>query len=171
MTRGILLAVLAFAGICSAAFKSEQWLARRDDDADVLRLRKAYASCVSKLENPAENVVLPLEQYEDGTVKSRLTAGRANIFEDSSFVWAKDLLIEQFDPKGERTASLEAEQCVVDRATKSGWVEGRAAMSYKDTTICGRGVYFSLPDEFFKVLSQSEIRTKRGAVTPRSIVK
>lgn len=155
----------------SGAFSSEKWLAERGDDSDMLRLRAAYADCVKKLETPAENVSLPLESYPDGTVKSRLSAARAHMFMDSSFVWAENIRVEQFKEDGTLAASLDAENCVVDRSTKSGWVEGTAKMVYGDNSIRGRGIYFSLPREFIKIFSESEIRTKHGGFNPRSLIK
>ena len=70
-------AFAAVAAFAACAFDSGKWLAERGDDSDMLRLRAAYDDCVRKIEAPAENVAFPLETYPDGTVKSRLRAGRA----------------------------------------------------------------------------------------------
>ncbi len=74
------------AGAAVAAFSSERWLAERADDSDMLRLRAAFAECAKKAVAPAENVSMVLEAYPDGAVKSRITAARATIFPDSSYV-------------------------------------------------------------------------------------
>lgn len=153
------------------AFNSSEWLAERADDSDSVRLRAAYADCVKKLESPAENISLPLETYQDGTVKSRLSAGKAYIFADSGFVWAERIRVEQYKEDGTIFASLDAENCVVDRNTKSGWVEGSAQMTYGDSTVRGRGIYFSLNREFIKIFSQSEIRTRHGGLNPGKVIK
>ena len=121
---------------------------------------------------PAENVSMVLESYPDGAVKSRITAARATIFPDSSYVWAEKIRLEQFDATGtNRTARLDAENCLVDRTTKTGWVDGNANMVYGDSTVKGRGIYFSLTREFIKIFSQSEIRTKGGKIDPRRVIK
>ena len=159
------LAGVLAAGAAAAAFSSERWLAERADDSDMLRLRAAFAECSKKAVAPAENVSMVLEAYPDGTVKSRITAARATIFPDSSYIWAEQIRLEQFDETGtNRTARLDAENCLVDRATKTGWVDGNANMVYGASTIKGRGVYFSLTREFIKIFSQSEIRTKGGKI-------
>lgn len=152
-------------------FSSEKWLAERGDDSDVLRLRAAYADCVKKIEAPAENVSIPLESFPDGTVKSRIMAARAHIFADSPFVWGEKIRVEQFKEDGKLHASLDAENCVVDRDSKSGWVEGNAQMVYGDSSIKGRGIYFSLSREFIKIFSQSEIRTGHSHLDPGSLLK
>lgn len=160
------------AGAAVAAFSSERWLAERADDSDMLRLRAAFAECAKKAVAPAENVSMVLEAYPDGTVKSRITAARATIFPDSSYVWAEQIRLEQFDATGtNRTARLDAENCLVDRTTKTGWVDGNANMVYGDSTVKGRGIYFSLTREFIKIFSQSEIRTKGGKINPGSLIK
>ena len=55
---------------------------------------------------------------------------------------------------------LTADNCIVDRKSKSGWVQGNAHMDWDGTSIKGRGIYFSFGREFIKIFSQTEIRTK-----------
>ena len=160
------------AGAAVGAFSSERWLAERADDSDMLRLSAAFAECAKKVVAPAENVSMVLESYPDGKAKSRITAARAMIFSDSSYIWAEKIRLEQFDATGtNRTARLDAENCLVDRATKTGWVDGNADMLYGDATVKGRGIYFSLTREFIKIFSQSEIRTKGGKINPGRLIK
>lgn len=163
----------AVAALAAAAFDSQKWLDERADDSDMMRLRAAYRDCVAKIEAPAENVSLPLETFPDGSVKSRLTARRAQMFPDSPFIWGEDIRVEQYKDAGGTNvwASLNAENCVVDRQTKTGWVEGAARMIYGDSAVKGRGIYFSLPREFIKILSQCEIRTRGAKFDPRSLVQ
>lgn len=157
--------------VASAAFSSAKWLEKRGDDSDVQRLRAAYADCVKKLEAPAENVLIPLETFSDGKVKSKITAEKAQMFPDTGLIWGKGILVQQFKEDGSLYASLKAENCVVDRKSKSGWVEGSAEMSYGTSTVKGRGIYFSLEKEFIKIFSQSEIRTSHGGFDRRSLFK
>lgn len=168
----LLLSIAACAAALSAAaFSSTAWLEKRGDDSDVLRLQAAFRDCEKKVESPAENVSIPIETHADGTVKSRITAQRAFIFPDSPFVWGQGIRVEQFKPDGKLHASLDAENCVLDRKTKSGWVAGGAKMVFGDATVKGRGIYFSLPDEFIKIFSQSEIRAGHVGLDTRSLLK
>ena len=155
----------------AAAFSSAKWLEERGDDSDVRRLRAAYADCVKKLETPAENVLIPLETFSNGQVKSRVTAGRAHMFPDTGLIWGEKVRVEQFKEDGSLYASLDAENCVVDRKTKTGWVEGAAKMVYGESSVRGRGIYFSLEREFIKIFSQSEIRTTHAGFDRRSLLK
>lgn len=154
----------------AAAFSSSEWLMKRGDDSDALRLRAAYADCVKRIESPAENVSIPIETFSNGTVKSRISAARAHMFQDG-FVWGEKVRVEQFNENGALHASLDAENCLVDRKTRSGWVEGAARMVYGESSVKGRGIYFSLTNEFIKIFSQSEIRTGSVGLDPRSLIK
>ena len=158
----ILVSIIAVGAMLSVyAFDSGKWLAERGDDSDMLRLRAAYEDCVKKIEAPAENVAFPLETYPDGTVKSRLRAGRAYMFLDTGFIWGENIRVEQYKPDGKTVEGfLTADNCIVDRKSKSGWVQGNAQMDWDGTAIKGRGIYFSFEREFIKIFSQTEIRAK-----------
>lgn len=157
----ILLTVFAAFAVTAFAFDSGKWLVERGDDSDMLRLRAAYADCVRKIESPAENVSFPLESYPDGTVKSRLRAGRAYMFLDTGFIWGENIRVEQYKDDGKTVEGfLTADNCIVDRKSKSGWVQGNAHMDWDGTSIKGRGIYFSFGREFIKIFSQTEIRAK-----------
>ena len=162
MTRFWTVLLLAFAAASAvAAFDSGKWLAERGDDSDMLRLRAAYEDCIKKIEAPAENVAFPLETYPNGTVKSRLRAKKAFMFVDTGFIWGEDIRVEQYKEDGKTVeAYLTADNCIVDRKSKSGWVAGNAHMDWDGTNIKGRGIYFSFDREFIKIFSQTEIRTK-----------
>ena len=170
MTK-IFAAILSLAFCCTAvAFSSAKWLEERNDDSDMLRLRTAYADCVAKLAQPAENVAFPIESYPDGTVKSRLKAKRAQLFLDTGFIWGEGIRVEEYGRDGKVSGWLAADNCVVDRNTRTGWVEGSATLSYNDTVVKGRGVYFSFDREFIKIFSQSEIRAKGLKTDARSLL-
>lgn len=150
----------------ASAFSSAAWLAVRNDDGDMLRLRKAYAQCVAQVDAPAENVVFPLETFPDGTVKSRLKARRAQMFLDTGFIWGEGIRVEQYDTSGKIASLLEADNCLVDRKTKTGWVEGAARIRHGKSSVKGYGVHFSVEREFIKIFSKSEIRTQGLKLDP-----
>ncbi len=165
MYRTIAIAIV-LACFTACAFSSSEWLAERNDDGDMLRLKKAYAQCVANLDAPAENVMFPIETLQDGTVKSRLKARRAQLFMDTGFIWGEGIRVEQYGEDGKVDSFLEADNCIVDRKTKTGWVDGDAIMTYGKSTVKGRGVYFSVEREFIKIFSRSEIRTSGLKVDP-----
>jgi hypothetical protein len=95
------------------------------------------------------------------------------MFPDSDFIWGEKIRVEQYKEVGSTNvwASLVADNCIVDRKTKTGWVEGSAQMTYGDSSVKGRGIYFSLPREYVKILSNCEIRTRVAKFDPRSLVQ
>lgn len=168
--KSFLAIICSLAAISLYAFSSEKWLAERNDDSDIVRLQAAFADCKAKLSQPAENVMFPIETYPDGTVKSRIRAQQAQMFLDTGFIWGKGIRVEEYDHDGKVKSSLDADDCVVDRNTRTGWVKGLAVMKVGDTMVKGRGVYFSFNREFVKILSQSEIRSKGLKTDPRSML-
>ena len=83
------------------------------------------------------------------------------MFVDTGFIWGENIRVEQYKPDGKTVESyLSADNCIVDRKSKSGWVEGNARMDWEGTVVKGRGIYFSFDREFIKIFSQTEIRTK-----------
>ena len=161
--------MLALCG-AAGAFSSARWMEERNDDSDMVRLRAAYADCRAKATQPAENVAFPLETYPDGTVKSRLKARRAHMFLDTGFIWGEGIRVEEYGRDGAVSGWLTAENCIVDRNTRTGWVEGVAVLNYSETMVRGRGVYFSFDREFIKIFSQSEIRAKGLKTDARSLL-
>ena len=158
--RRALLALALTPFAAAAQFDSEAWLAQYADDTEVERLKAAYAKCAEAATTPAENIVLPIEQYPDGRIKSQLTAARAQFFLDTGFVWGADIVVEQYDEKGAVTGSLKADNCLVDRKRVTGWVAGNATARMGDVTITGRGIFFAFKREFVKITEDAAIEVK-----------
>ena len=169
MTLLLLLSLANFAP-CSFAFNSEEWLGKREVLArEAERLRQAYSNCVAHLDVPAENVTIPVETFEDGSVKVMIFAAKAQYFLQQGFVWAEGVTVKKFKQDGTLDGQIDAKNCVVDRFSKSGWAEGPASVVHGKTTFRGRGIYFSSPESYVKVFDESEIDSrdlKFGGVRP-----
>ena len=149
------LACLAFETL---AFNSEEWLGKRELFArEAERLQAAYTNCVANLETPAEDVTVPVETFDDGSVKVMIFAKKAQYFLDTGLVWAEDVTVRRFKPDGTLEARIEARNCVVDRFSKSGWAEGPATVVHGKTVFRGDGVYFSSQDAYVKVFNQTDV--------------
>ncbi len=57
-------------------------------------------------------------------------------------------------------AEIKADNCVVDRNTKSGWVKGHAWATYGGNEVEGDGIYFSFSEEFVTIYTNTRIRAK-----------
>ena len=127
--------------------------------ADEARLKVEYRRCVEKLDKPSEGIVVPIESHPDGSLKADVYAGQAQFFEKDSIVWCGDVVVREYDTDGRIKLEIKASSCVVDRNTKSGWVEGFASGRYDKTKINGVGIYFSFPEEFVKISSNVVIES------------
>ena len=159
--KACLASLMAFASLLSFslfAFNSEEWLGKRElFSREAERLRAAYTNCVANLEVPAEDVTIPVETFDDGSVKVMIFAKKAQYFLDRGLVWAEDVTVRRFKPDGTLEACIEAKNCVVDRFSKSGWAEGPATVTHGKTTFRGRGIYFSAPEGYVKVLEGTDV--------------
>ena len=154
----LLLPLLAVSA--ASAFDSEAWLAKRAVlSEESVRLRRAYDKYSALSQHPSEAVTVTLEQFPDGTAKTVLFAGQAVFFREEKFLWAKGLVIRKYDRGGEVVARIDADKCVIDQTTKSGWCPEHAVVTRKGSRFEGDGVYFSAPESYVSVCSASDLRS------------
>ena len=154
------IAICILAAGAADAFDSAEWLGKRElllREAE--RLRAAYSNCLEKAKAPAEDVTIPVETFDDGSVKSVVAAKKAQFFQKDGMIWAEGVVITKFAQDGLREACVEADRCVVDRFTKSAWAEGRASFVQGGTKFGGDGVYFSSPESYVHVSADSSFET------------
>ena len=151
------------------AFDSADWLGKREVFArEAERLRAAWSNCMGRVSAPAENVTIPVEAFDDGSVKTRVNAAKAQYFLKEGLVWAEGVEVVQHAADGTVEGRIEAATCVVDRNSRSGWAEGAAKVTHGKTVFSGSGVYFSAAESYVQVFGDSrvesdEIRFERSA--------
>ena len=151
------------------AFDSAEWHGKRELFArEAERLMAAYTNCAARVENPAENVTIPVEAFADGSVKTRVNAAKAQYFLKEGLVWAEGVEVVQHASDGTVEGRIKAATCVVDRNSRSGWAEGAAKVTHGKTVFSGSGVYFSAAESYVQVFGESrvesdEIRFERSA--------
>ena len=159
--RVVAAAVVAVASFGCFAFNSAEWHGKREVlTREAERLRAAYTNCVAQLQTPAEDVSVPIESFDDGSVKVLVSAKKAQYFLEKGLVWAEGVVVRKFNADGTTDSSIEARNCVIDRASKSGWAEGPATVVHGKTTFRGKGVYFSTSESYVKVFSDSFIESR-----------
>ena len=154
------LVLCLFAAFAAQAFDSAELLGKRQvllREAE--RLRVAYSNCLSRVKSPAEDVTVPVETFPDGSVKTVVVARRAQFFVREGLVWAEGVVIRKLRQDGTQESRVEADSCVVDRSTKSGWAQGRALVMHGGTVFRGEDVYFSSPESFVHVGRNMEMES------------
>lgn len=165
------LIAFVMAPLAAFAFKSDDWLAKREVlSREAERLQVAYTSCVARVSEPATDVTIPIERHPDGSVKASITAKKAQVFLDVGMVWGTEVVVTQFSANGVVEARVEADCCVVDRTTKSGWVEGHAKAFYLGNEVEGDGIYFSFEEEFVTIYANTKIRVKDQKFDTKALV-
>ena len=92
-------------------------------------------------------------------MRTVVAAKRAQFFLHEGLVWAEGVKIRKFRADGSQEALVEAERCVVDRSTKSGWAQGKALVVHGGTVFRGEDVYFSSPESFVHVGRNMEMES------------
>lgn len=160
MNRAQLFApLLAVSSLCAyAAFDSAAWFAKRAAyDADAARLRAAYTNSLAHVDSPAENVDIPVEKHDDGSVKLSIAAKKAQFFIVEGLIWGEGVCVRKFDEEGKVTAQIDATHCVIDRVSRSGWVEGHARVDHHGTVMDGDDVYFASSNGYVRVYRNAVI--------------
>ena len=156
--RRVLTVLVLLLAAGASAFDSTSWLEKRQAlRGEAARLKAAYDVCKASDGNPAEDVVVPVETFPDGTAQTVVRARHARYFHAKSLVWAQGVTILKYAKDGEVKVRLVADTCVIDRNTKSGWAEGKARLEYGETVFCGEGIYFSSPEGYVSVLEKADI--------------
>ncbi len=153
----LLLAVLGGA-LAVQAFDSVNWLTKVaifEREAERLRFEQNRLSKLVK--DPAENVSVTLEKHANGAIKTVLEAKKAQFFLDIGFVWGEDVVVTEYNLDGSKRGFITAQDCFVDRETKSGWVEGRIHAVYDKMTLDGEKVYFSFEEEYVRIFNDAQI--------------
>lgn len=157
----ISFANIGLAALLAVAFDSAAWLQKREImTREAERLEALYQKYSAELDSPATDIFIPIETFPDGSIRSSVKAKKAQYHLDDGYLWGEDVIIERFNEKGKVESMIKADHVLVDRQTKSGWIEGTAII-YHEGTICrGFGVYFSSPEGYILSKSKSKIISK-----------
>lgn len=156
--KRLLLGIAILSSSSVLGFDTNEWLTRRSMlEQEATRLAMAYTNFSARVDHPSENAVVPLETFPDGAIKLKIEARFAQFFTGEGFVWGKNVVIFRYNEDGEETARLEADSCVVDRATKSGWASGSARVFHGETRFDGEDLYFSSPESYTIAFRSSRI--------------
>ena len=142
-------------------FSAKEWFAKREAQTrEAMRLKKKYFECLEKISEPAQNLSIPVENHSDGSVKTLVTAQRAQFFLESGCIWGEGVVVRQYSENGEVLAEIFAENCLVDRKARCGWAEGKGKVVHGKTEVTGSGVYFSMSEEYIAIFEGTEIVSK-----------
>jgi len=107
-------------------------------------------------ELPIEGAVMPLEVYDDGTVKTRVSAARARIPASGDIV-AVDAKIEFFHPDGELESRIISERLRYDR--QQGVATSDAGVRYerRGVVITGEGFEWRGGEQYVRILNNAKV--------------
>lgn len=113
--------------------------------------------------NPIERLILPLEYYEDGTVKARMTAATASIPEEGEMT-ASVVRVELFTPAGVVESSCQTESCWYDRVSGVVTSSSPVRLQQPGVLITGTGFRWNLKDRVFRIQHDVRVELAQGAM-------
>lgn len=144
--------------VAAAVFDAAEWLGKREMmTREAERLHGVYEACAAKLTVPAEKVRLPIDAFPDGSVRTLVSAELAQMFIKEKYIWAQGVSIVENDSAGQPVATVTAERCAVDSATKSGWIEGAAKAVHKGVVLDGSAAYVSATEQYVAIFSNAQV--------------
>jgi len=105
---------------------------------------------------PIEDAVMPLEVYDDGTVKTRVSAARARIPAAGDIV-AVDAKIEFYRSDGELESRIIAERLRYDRQKGFASSDGHVRYERKGAVITGEGFEWHAEEQLVKILNNAKV--------------
>ena len=147
-------------GLCAGGDPDVDRLFGRHGDQVWQPLAGKWAASKAALTSPVENLTLPLDYYPNGRMKAVLHAEKAQML-DGGLIYSEGVVVDMLAEDGKPDGRLTADGCLFDRQAKQGYCEGAVHVEKGTDRIKGRGMYFSIEEQFIKILSECEIRTRR----------
>lgn len=160
---GAFLAQFApFTAFPAGSAEGSAWVPRHPD-SEWRAVAAQWESKRAAMTTPMEKLMVPLQYFESGRVKTRLFAERAQIIglDENGCIFAEGVRVEMLTEDGARDGLLRADDCLFLRKGKKGYCKGRVSVVRGGDRISGEGMYFLLDEKYIKILSRCEIRTGR----------
>jgi hypothetical protein len=110
---------------------------------------------------PIQALRLPLEFHEDGSVKSQLRAGLADV-PATGAIHAAEVRFEVFEPDGSTNLVVTAEDCTFDRVHGLATSETRVSLARADVSIRGVGLEWELTNQMIRLKHDVEVVLRRN---------
>jgi len=109
---------------------------------------------------PIENLRLPLERYEDGTLKTQVRAGAALVPPEGLIV-ASNVVVEMFAPDGTLDLRMEAEDCRLDRERGAADSSSAVRVQRGDVKLSGKGFVWSGEKKRVRIKAEARVAFRR----------
>lgn len=107
-------------------------------------------------EAPIKNLRIPLEHYEDGRVKTQITASTARIAANGN-INAEGVKVELYGPDGQVSGVVDADACFVDRTTGKVTSAAPVRFTQKGVSIAGLGFEWNTESRTVTILEQARV--------------
>lgn len=117
--------------------------------AIVLATVAGRSACAQEV-MPIEDLRLPLEHYDDGTLKAQLVAGWAKV-PPRGAVEATDVRVELYNRDGSLSGTMQVEHCRYDRDTRRVTSDSKVRLERDSVVITGIGMEWDAEQETVRI--------------------
>ncbi len=133
-----------------------------DIAANEARLVEAWGRGVPDGAVPLEDTSFPVAHYPNGNVRAQLKADHAFLPPDEDdFVRGHGVIVEMFSELGRFEGMFQADNCIYDRSTRSGYSEGNVLILYRNVEITGSNMMWHVVNRNARILSRSKVVLNR----------
>ncbi len=125
-------------------------------------LVKLLQKPVSELGEPAVNLRIPVQSWENGRTKTMIYAQEAWISADMMTIRGRQVRVEQLSESGELEMEVRAKEVQIDRTQMLAVVSGAISADLETDHLEGRGALIDFNAQYLKVLQDASITTKRA---------
>lgn len=110
---------------------------------------------------PITDLRLPLEYYEDGTIKSQLRAASAKV-SAKGYIEASNIIVEFYSEQGNIELLIKADDCRWSREDRIATSESNVRLEREGVVITGTGFEWNVEEQCVKILDNVKVILKRG---------
>lgn len=118
---------------------------------------------------PIQNLRMPVEHYEDGTVKTQLKAGLALVPQSGTIV-ASNVVLELYHEDASLDAVINADDCSYNREESQAESDSNIRIERDGIVITGKGFEWQGNKERVKILSMARVVFQRNLSRTRGLL-
>ncbi len=116
---------------------------------------------LDELGSPARQLQLPVRSYPNGRPEAVVVAEEAWITLDTNYLRGRNVVMTQYDEKGNVEAVLTADEIAVDRPQMLAVAKGNISGKMAGDRLDGNGALVDLNARYMRIIKRAIIHTKR----------